>query len=92
MADIHLDRPQRAKVGLQDILQALSGTDVDAESFSPPLRMVVSTSIGEPGTRALTLDSAFGLRSCAADMVTIEWETNWAVGSCERSGWWLRLD
>ena len=37
MTDIHLDRPQRAKVGLQDILQALSGIDVDTESFSPSL-------------------------------------------------------
>ena len=34
----HLDRAQRAQVRLEHILQAFARTDVDFESFTPPLR------------------------------------------------------
>lgn len=34
---IHLDGTKRAQVGLEDILETLSRTDVDLQSFTPPL-------------------------------------------------------
>lgn len=33
----HLDGAQRAQVGLEDILEALTGADVDLQSLTPPL-------------------------------------------------------
>jgi hypothetical protein len=35
---IHLYGAQRAEVGLEDILETLTGADVDLESFAPPLQ------------------------------------------------------
>jgi len=37
MEDAHLDGALGAEVGLEDILEALAGADVDLESFAPPL-------------------------------------------------------
>lgn len=62
---IHLYCPKRPQVGLEDILQTLTSTDVDLESFTPPLLTDVSIwergATGEGPSR--TLDSALGLRS-----------------------------
>lgn len=63
---VHLDGAQRAKVGLEDILESLTGRDVDLESFTPPLLTVsncpCAARVPPRGVRR-TRDSAFGLRS-----------------------------
>ena len=70
---LHLDGAHRAQVGLEHILQTLSGIDVDLQSFAPPLRPLASTTFGELKIQVQqkpTRDSALGLRSCAADILT----------------------
>lgn len=67
---LHFYCSKRTQVGLEDILQTLTSADVDLESFTPPLLTNVSKyergAAGQEMSR--TLDSALGLRSCAADI------------------------
>lgn len=65
----HLDGAHRAQVGLEDILQPLARTDIDLESFAPPLRPVSLVAPQKSSVGRHTRDSALGLRSWAADIL-----------------------